>query len=107
MKYADVKSILSVKAGVTQEQADKVLKALNELIEEKILEAGKITLPKFGTIEAVEVAEKSGVAFKGTARETQWTKPKHTTIRFKFSDVLKGAVEVKSNPSLAKEEVAE
>jgi len=88
---------ISEKSKLTKKDAEAVLKAFIESVEETLERGEKVSLVGFGTFEAKDVAERSGVSKmkkdeKGNVIEEPWTKPAHKEPKFKASKEFKDRI---------------
>lgn len=73
----------------TKVAAEKAIKAFTTAITEALVKKDSVSLVGFGTFSTAEVAEKSG---KVPGTNKTYTKPAHTTPKFKIGKTLKDAV---------------
>lgn len=89
------------KGMVKVEAVDAVIKALQEIAMKEVSENGKFVIPGFITLNSIDKKAQTGVAFAGTDKEINWSKPAHKTVTIKLSPSFKTAYELKNNPNLA------
>jgi DNA-binding protein HU-beta len=70
--------------------AEKAIKAFTSAITDLLVKKDSISLVGFGSFSTVEVAEKTG-KIPGK-KDATYTKPAHTSPKFKISKTIKDAV---------------
>lgn len=80
------------RTGLSKVDAEKLLKSLAEVATEELVARNKVTLPGLGTLETVEVAERSGTIQMGEKKGEKYTTPAHVKPKFKPTSTLKEAV---------------
>ena len=91
MNKSELVSALSMKSEISKKDAEKVLKAFEEVVKEELANGGKIQLVGFGTFDVIERAARVG-RNPQTGEEMQIAASK--SPRFKAGKVLKDAVNV-------------
>lgn len=92
MNKTELIAAIAEKAGVTKKDAEAVVSAFTDTVTEVMAAGDKITLVGFGTFEAVDVAEKTGVIRMGARKGETYTTPAHKAPKFKASSTLKNSV---------------
>lgn len=88
MTYNELKRVVAEQAGVTQTDADKVLKALTTTIS---LEIGNgVAIPNLGKFSVKELAERKGI---NPATKQEITIPARKAVKFAPATTLKEAVQ--------------
>jgi DNA-binding protein HU-beta len=93
MKKADFVKDVSEKAGVSKKDAENVIAAALETIENVLLEDDSITFMGFGTFSTVERTERQ-TTLPGTKRKI--TVPASKSVKFKVGKNLKESIAQKS-----------
>ena len=90
MTKAEFVEIVQKKGGFeSKAAAERAVKAFTDAVTEALVKKDKISLVGFGSFSTVEVDKKSG---KVPGTNKTYTKPAHTTPKFKFGKTLKDAV---------------
>lgn len=83
---------VSERTGLSKADAEKLLKAFAEVATEELIARNKVTILGLGTLETIEVAERSGIIQMGNKKGETYTTPAHAKPRFKPTSALKEAV---------------
>jgi len=74
----------------TKAAAERAVNAFVDAVTEALVNKETVSLVGFGTFSTAEVAEKSG---KVPGTDKTYTKPAHTSPKFKFGKTIRDAVE--------------
>jgi DNA-binding protein HU-beta len=99
MKKADFIRVVADKAAVSKKDAENVLNASLETIQEILVNGDTITFMGFGTFDIVERSERE-TTLPGTKRKIKV--PARTSVKFKVGKNLKDAVASKPVSTEAK-----
>lgn len=89
MKKADFIKVVSDKASVSKRDAESILNASLEIIQETLVAGDSITFMGFGTFDTVERGERE-TTLPGTKRKIKV--PPRTSVKFKVGKNLKDSV---------------
>lgn len=89
MNKAELVSAVSEKSELTKKDAEKFLKAFEEVVTTELVKKGEIRLVGFGTFDVIERAEHMG---RNPQTKEPMTIPASTAPRFKAGKALKDAV---------------
>jgi len=92
MNKTELVTELANRIGSTKIEAENILKAFADITTEELVAHNKVTLPGLGTLETVEVAERSGIIQMGDKKGETYTTPAHVKPKFKPTSALKDAV---------------
>ncbi len=90
MNKADLVANMAEKAEVTKKDAEKVLNAFMESVQEALVAGDKVSLVGFGTFETKHRAERQGINPQDPSKRI--TIPAANVPAFKVSKALKDAV---------------
>jgi len=89
MKKADFIKIVSEKASVSKKDAESVINACLDTIQETLMKGDSITFMGFGTFDTVERGERE-TTLPGTKRKIKV--PARKSVKFKVGKNLKEAI---------------
>ena len=89
MNRAELVTAMAGKAGLTQKDADKALKAFMETVKEELKANGEVQLVGFGTFKVAEVAERT---CRNPQTGADLVVPAHKAPKFKAGKALKEIV---------------
>lgn len=89
MNKAELVSAIAEKAELSKKDAEKALKAFEEIVTEVLVNKGEIRLVGFGTFDVTERAEHMG---RNPQTKEPMKIPASTAPRFKAGKALKDAV---------------
>lgn len=89
MNKAELVSAMAEKAEVSKKDAENVLKAFTDVVEEELRKGEKIQLVGFGTFEVVERGERVG---RNPQTKEEMTIPASKSPKFKPGKALKDAI---------------
>lgn len=89
MNKAELVSAIAEKAELSKKDAEKALKAFEEVVTEVLVNKGEIRLVGFGTFDVTERAEHMG---RNPQTKEPMKIPASTSPRFKAGKALKDAV---------------
>ena len=89
MNKAELVSAMAEKAEITKKDAEKALKAFEEVVTEELTQGGKIQLVGFMSLEVAERKEREG---RNPRNGETMTIPASKTVKFKVGKVLKDSV---------------
>lgn len=89
MNKAELVSAIAEKTELSKKDAEKALKAFEEIVTEELTNKGEIRLVGFGTFDVIERAEHMG---RNPQTKEPMKIPASTAPRFKAGKALKDAV---------------
>ncbi len=92
MNKAELILAMAEKSELTKKEAEKALKAFEEVVTEELSKKGEIRLVGFGTFDVIERAEHMG---RNPQTKEPMKIPASTSPRFKAGKALKDAVNKK------------
>ncbi len=89
MNKTELVSAIAEKADITKKDAEKALKAFEDVVTEELLKGGKVQLVGFGTFDVAERAAREG---RNPQTGKSMSIPASKAPRFKVGKALKDAV---------------
>lgn len=84
-----LKGIAEKAEGVTKKDADTVLAALGEVIEDAVKNGDKVNIPNIGVFSVKDVSERRGIIYLGNRKGEEYVVPQHKEPKFTMNKKLK------------------